>query len=95
MRKGAGGVAVHIARELVQHQDFCQPAFGCGAPEEEFAAGCGIQRGVEAGGFVEGNVFDEVLLGSEFRESEEEDGLGLRIAITIVQRAMSCIRNKD
>jgi hypothetical protein len=36
-----------------------------------------------------------VLLGSEFRESEEEDGLGLRIAITIVQRAMSCIRNKD
>ena len=65
LRKGAGGVAVHIARELVQHQDFCQPAFGRGAPGEQFAAGCGLQRGAEAGadGFVEGGVFGEVLLG--------------------------------
>jgi hypothetical protein len=41
LRKGAGGVAVHIARELVQHQDFCQPAFGRGAPGEQFTAGSG------------------------------------------------------
>lgn len=34
LRKGAGRVAVHIARELVQHQDFCQPAFWGDAPGE-------------------------------------------------------------
>lgn len=64
LRKGAGGVAVHIARELVQHQDFCQPAFWRGAPGEQFTAGSGLQRGAEAGvdGFVQGSVFGEVLL---------------------------------
>ena len=75
LRKGAGGVAVHIARELVQHQDFCQPAFGRGAPGEQFTAGSGLQRGAEAGadGFVQGSVFGEVLLRSEFGEPEVED----------------------
>ena len=75
LRKGAGGVAVHIARELVQHQDFCQPAFGCGAPGEQFTAGCGVQRRAEAGedGFIQGCVFGEVLLGREFGEPEIED----------------------
>ena len=36
LRKGAGAVAVavHIARELVQHQDFSQSAFLRGAPGE-------------------------------------------------------------
>ena len=65
LRKGAGRVAVHIARELVQHQDFCQSAFGRGAPGEQFTAGSGIQRGAEAGadGFVQGYVFGEVLVG--------------------------------
>lgn len=82
LRKGAGGVAVHIARELVQHQDFCQTALGRGAPRKQFTAGCGFQRGAEAGadGFVEGSVFDEVLLGSEFGEPKVQDGAwcGLR-----------------
>ena len=75
LRKGSDGVAVHIARELVQHQDFCQPAFGCGAPGEQFTAGCGVQRRAEAGedGFIQGCVFGEVLLGSEFGEPEIED----------------------
>ena len=75
LRKGAGGVAVHIARELVQHQDFCQPALGRSAPGEQFTAGSGVQRGAEAGadGFVEGSVFGEVLLRSEFGEPEIED----------------------
>lgn len=37
--KGACGVAPHIARELVQHQDFCQTALGRSAPGEPFTAG--------------------------------------------------------
>lgn len=65
LREGAGSVPVHIARELVQHQDFCQTAFWGGALGEQFTAGCGLQRRAEASadGFVRDATFSKVLLG--------------------------------
>lgn len=65
LRKGAGGVAIHIARELVQQQHLRQPLLGRVAPGKQFALRRSLQRGAEAGanGFVQGSVFGEVLLG--------------------------------
>jgi hypothetical protein len=79
LRKGAGRVAVHIARELVQHQDLGQTPLGRAAPGKQLTpSGC-LQSGPEAtaDGFVQGDVFGEVVLGGEFCEPEVEDGLGL------------------
>jgi hypothetical protein len=77
LRKGLGAVAVHIARELVEHQNFGQASLGRGAPSEQRAPRRRRQRGPEAGAddFVQGRVFGEVLLGGEFGEPEVEDGL--------------------
>lgn len=65
LRKGARRVAVHIARELVQHQHLRQPPLGRRAPNKQLTPRRSIQRGAEAGadGFVQGSVFGEVLLG--------------------------------
>ena len=76
LRKGLGGVAVNVARELVEHQDLGQAPLGRGAPGKQLTARRRGQRGPEAcaDGFVQGGVFGEVLLGSEFGEPEVEDG---------------------
>jgi len=54
LRKGAGRVAVHIARKLVQHHHLRQPPLRRGAPGKQLAPGRSLQRGAEAGadGFV-------------------------------------------
>ena len=79
LRKGTGRVAVHIARELVQHNDLRQPPLWRGAPVKQLAPRCGLQRGTKAGadGFVQGSVFGEVLLVGQLFKPEVEDGLGL------------------
>lgn len=78
LRKDTGGVAVHIARELVQHQDFCNRPSGV-ARQVNSSQRAAAQRGAEAGadGFAEGSVFGEVLLGGELVEPEVEDELDL------------------
>ena len=80
--KGLGGVAVDVARELVEYQDLGQAPLGRGAPGKQLTPRRRFQRGPEAGadGFVQGRVFGEVVLGGEFGEPEVEDGLGLHVA---------------
>jgi hypothetical protein len=81
--KGLGGVTVHVARELVQHQDLGQTPLGRGAPGKQLTPSCCLQRGTEAGadGFVQGSVFGEVVLGGEFGEQEVADEVGLHLAV--------------
>ncbi len=77
LRKGLGGVAVDVVRELVEHQDLGLASLGCGAPGKQLTPRRRHQRGPEAAadGFVQGSVFGEVLLGGEFGEPEVEDSL--------------------
>ena len=65
MRKGAGGVAVHIARERVQHQHLRQSPFRRGALGKQLTPRRCLQRVAEAraNGLVQRGVFDQVLLG--------------------------------
>lgn len=75
LRKGLGGVAVHIARELVEHQDLGQAPLGRGAPGKQLTTRRRLQRGAEAGadGVVQGGVFGEVVLWGEFGEPEVDN----------------------
>ena len=65
LRKGARRVAVHVARELVQHDDLRQPPLSRRAPRKQLAPRRCFQRVTKprANGFVQRGVFDEVLLG--------------------------------
>ena len=63
--KGAGRVAVHIARELVQHNDLRQPSLSRRALGKKLTFSRSLQRGAKAcaDGVVQRGVFDEVMLG--------------------------------
>ena len=89
--KGTGRVAVHIARELVQHNDLRQPPLRRGTPGEQLAPRCGFQRDTKAraDGFVLGGVFGEVLLVGQLFEPEVEDGLGLHEKLRAVVNPLS------
>jgi hypothetical protein len=79
LRKGAGGVAVDVARERVQHQHLCRAPLWRGAPGKQFASRSRLQHRAEAAadGFGQGREFGSVLLVGQFGEPEVEDGLRL------------------
>lgn len=73
--EGLGLVAVDIAGELVEEDDFGEGAFGSFAPSVEFPGYCLVVEGLEAlaDQCVEVWVFLPPLLGYELLEPEVED----------------------
>ena len=75
--EGARVVSVQVARELVQHDDFSQPARRGGAPGPQLAGGgLGMQRqeALSDGG-IEGRILAEMLFRRGFLEPEVQDGV--------------------
>ena len=65
LRKRARRVAVHVARELVQHNDLRQPPLSRCTPRKQLSPRRSFQCVAKprTDGFVQRGVFDEVLLG--------------------------------